>query len=115
MIYTYGHSPSYDEFLKNKKIEGGQALKLGIRPISENFPEGYAGGAIWKTPEEGYAYIKYLFDTNNEEESEKYKIEDWAVYSIDGTWDDVYYIENEPFHRLKTDKIIIEKIILTKM
>jgi len=113
MLYTYGYAPSYDEYLADKKLNGGKAFKLGIRENYENSDgtvSRYDGGAIWTTPEEGYAYIQYLFD-NPEKGDPKTKQEDWCVYAIDGTWDDVYYIDGEKFHRLKVDRQIIEKIL----
>lgn len=106
MIYTYGHIASYEEHIEERRLTGGCAFKIGYREAYEHADghiEPYLGGAIWKTPEEGYRYIDSL-------DYKETVPDDWAVYALEGSWDDVYYIEGESFHRLKVDRPIIGRI-----
>jgi len=104
MIYTYGYAPTYDPAIERSTIDGNPMKKLGKSDEIDGTP--YFGGAVWKTSEEAYQYIDYLYNT------QKYpNIDDLACYSIDGSWNDVYYINGEMFHRLSVDKNIIKKII----
>lgn len=106
MIFTYGYIPSYTKCIEQFLIEGKEPKKLGYREKYE-YPDGsideYFGGGVWKTAAEAMKYIEskpdYIQDTK-----------DWGVYILDACWDtDVYYIEGEPYHRLKVDKPIIGK------
>lgn len=111
MIYTYGYISSYEEHIEERKKNESIAFKLGYREKYE-YPDGkvepYLGGAIWATPEEGYQYIDSL-------EYKETTPADWAVYALEGTWENVYYIEGEPFHRLKVDCPIIGKVERNKL
>lgn len=106
MIYTYGYIPTYENLIAEKRQNGGQAFKIGRR---EEYDYGdrigvYEGGAIWQTADEAARYVTDLFITKPDLTTSR---EDWGVYAIDGTWDDVYYIKGEPFHRLMVDRPIV--------
>jgi hypothetical protein len=102
MIYTFGHVLSYEEHIAAKSANGEIAYKIGFRERYE-YPDGkiepYLGGAVWRTPEEGFEYIDTLDFP-----------EEWSVYALEGSFDDVYYIEGEPFHRLRIDCPIIGRV-----
>lgn len=99
IVYTLGRTSSYDKCLAEEE----KPTKLGAYGPTKDEPDGYAGGAVWKTPEEVRTYI----DTLNDSET-------WSIYSIeiDGDWEKCVNlkVDQEGFNRLLKDSPIIAKI-----
>ena len=98
MIYTYGDEASYDAALEDKKAKNEKLYKMGRTDYLELTGAPYSGGAVWKTAEETPGYIETLY------------CDGYGVYEIEGEWDNIYQIEDEPYHRLKEDRVIVGKI-----
>ncbi len=97
MIYTYGDENSYDAALEDKKVKNESLHKMGCTEYLELTGAPYSGGAVWKTVEEVQAYIKTLY------------CDGYAIYEVEGEWENVYQIDGEPYHRLKEDRVILGK------
>lgn len=97
MIYTYGDANSYDTALEDKQAKNEKLHKMGCTEYLELTGAPYSGGAVWKTAEEAQVHIETLY------------CDGYAVYELEGEWENVYQIEGESYHRLKEDRVILGK------
>lgn len=90
MIYTVGHTKSYNQYLK----EDDNPLKLG-KCILDN-GESYSGGIVFKTKKVAEQYLK----ENN--------LNDYSVYGLDVAWNkhNVYKTESGYYALIYNTKII---------
>jgi len=98
MIYTYGDEESYDAALEDKKAKNENLHKMGSTDYLELTGSSYSGGAVWETAEEVQAYIETLY------------CDGYAIYEVEGEWENIYQVVSEPYHRLKEDRVITRKI-----
>lgn len=98
MIYTYGDENSYDAALEEKKAKNENLHKMGCTEYLELTGAPYSGGAVWETAGEVQVYIETLY------------CDGYAVYELEGEWENVYQLEGEPYHRLKEDRVVVGKV-----
>ncbi len=90
MIYTVGLIEEYE-----KRIDDGTAIKLGRG--KDGFGKPYAGGWVWKTPEDAR---RYLFERNS--------LSSRRVYGVIADWDrDTYIVPGAPTRCLKVNAKIV--------
>lgn len=95
MIYTIGHTKSYDEYLSTSD----NPRKLGRCEYHIDCDGPYLGGIVWPDPNGARSFIEY----NN--------LADFSVYQLEGSWDqDVYLPENEESYRLTSTQKILKKV-----
>lgn len=63
--YTIGNKSSYDKTLEETGVR-----KIGRRHPSTDFPDGYEGGWVWKTPEDARIWLQGK-DSEDSEDSER--------------------------------------------
>lgn len=101
--YTLGRTDIYEP-LRKKRLT--PLRKLGLRPIgSPNEPQGYKGGAVWKTYHDAAAYMHSR------------RLRGYSVYflRLRGLWEEVTY-QDGGLHLLKYDAYIlypVEKSVMT--
>ena len=97
MIYTYGDEASYDAALEDKKAKNEKLHKMGNTDYLELTGSSYSGGAVWETVEEVQAHIETLY------------CDGYAVYELEGEWENVYQVVGEPYYRLQEDRVVLGK------
>lgn len=99
MLYTIGHAVNYRRAYKEAHDDDGVTSKIGYRAPSAEYPNGYAGGVVYKTPEEAEAGI-VQYD----------KVGEWTVWVIEGEWErDTYRIDTGEI-RLYNDCVIVREL-----
>lgn len=86
MIFTVGHTESYEQGLR----EEPELKKLGKRDDWNGRP--YGGGSVWLTADEAQQQCP----------------DGYSVYGVIADWDrDAEQLPNEPFRRLLVDSVIV--------
>ena len=98
MIYTYGDENSYDAALEEKKAKNENVHKMGRTEYLELTGAPYSGGAVWETVEEVQAHIETLY------------CDGYAIYEVEGEWENVYRKKGERYYRLEEDRVVLGKL-----
>ena len=101
LAYTIGSEKSYDDALLDTHEP---TSKIGVRP---DWDPPYAGGCLWRTPEEARAFIEVSGDTLGFNA---------AVYelALPTGWDEDAspgVSPDGPFHHLLHDALIVRKVV----
>lgn len=93
MIYTVGHTVSYEQGLAEL---GPLFMKLGKRADHHGKP--YGGGSVWRHETEAQAYLAANADS----------LSTYSVYGVIAEWEaDTEQLSDEPFRRLVRDAQLV--------
>ena len=97
MIFTIGHTESYDAGLLQEAEQGFPFKKLGKTVLATGEP--YAGGSVWRTHEDAVAYLMAQAPDI---------VENYSVYGLLADWNtDTEQLDGEPFRRLLKNAQIV--------
>jgi hypothetical protein len=104
-VYTIGRTSSYDEAVADAQDH----MKLGKRGPSQEFPEGYDGGWVWKTPAEANTFrVDHLREFEPEWDPTTF-----SVYKLElpTSWEvDVYKSGSSVYSSLLNDSKIVCRV-----
>lgn len=104
MIYTFGRTKIYNDGIKNS-LNDDLFRKLGARDPSPTFPNGYPGGAVWRTRDGAQAYVDSL---PNDWSPSDWNSDDFSVFGVLADWDgDTAQIEDAPWRNLLRDSVVV--------